>query len=47
MTKNKYFEIRFIDSLGFLPASVEKLTNNLKKECKTIEHLRAVFKNTA
>ena len=45
--KNKYFEIRFIDTLGFLNASIETLTNNLKKECKTIEELRAVFKNTS
>ena len=25
-TKNKYFEIRFIDTLGFLPTSIETLT---------------------
>ena len=46
-TKNKYFEIRFIDTLGFLNTSIETLTKNLKKECKTIDELRAVFKNTS
>ena len=46
-TKNKYFEIRFIDTLGFLPPSIETLTNNLKKECKTIEELRDAFRNTS
>ena len=46
-TKKKYFEIRFIDTLGFLNASIETLTNNLKKECKTTEELRDVFKNTS
>ena len=25
---------------------IEILTNNFKKECKTIEELKAVFKNT-
>jgi hypothetical protein len=47
ITKNKYMEIRFIDTLAFLPTSIATLTSNLKKECKTIEQLRNVFKNTS
>ena len=43
ITKDKYFETRFKDTLEFLNASIETLTNNLKKECKTIEELRDVF----
>ena len=39
------FEIRFIDTLGFLPASISTLAENLKKDCKTIKQLRGVFKN--
>ena len=33
--------------MAFLPTSIANLTSNLKKECKTIEQLRAVFKNTS
>ena len=42
-----YLEIRFIDTLGFLPSSISALTENLKKDCHTIEKLRNVFKNTS
>ena len=42
-----YFEIRFVDTLGFLPSSISALTENLKKDCHTIEQLRNVFKNTS
>ena len=38
-----YFEIRFTDTLGFLPISISALTDNLKKDCHTIEQLRNVF----
>ena len=41
------FEIRFINTLGFLPASFATLTENLKKECTSIKELRGVFKNVS
>ena len=33
--------------MGLLHASLETLTNNLKKECKTTKELRYLFKNTS
>ena len=38
-----YFEMRFIDTLGFLPASLETLTHNLQKDCKTIQEIQTIF----
>ena len=45
-TKNKYFEIRFLDTLTFLDASIATLPSNLKKDCKIMQQLRDIFKNT-
>ena len=42
-----HFEIRFLDSISFMASSIESLTDNLKDKCKTIDDLRAVFKNTS
>ena len=42
-----YFEIRFVDTLAFLPASISTLTDNLKKDCTTTKQLRKVFKNVS
>ena len=36
-------EIRFIDKLGFLPVCY--INRKFKKDCKTINELRGVFKN--
>jgi hypothetical protein len=41
------YEIRFLDSLAFMATSLEKLTTNLKSNCKTTEDLRQIFKNTS
>jgi hypothetical protein len=45
--KSIYFEIRFLDTLAFLPSSIEKLTENLKSGSSDIVQLRKVFKNTS
>ena len=42
-----YFEIRFIDTLAFLPASISTLNDNLKKDCTSTKQLRKVFKNVS
>jgi hypothetical protein len=39
------FEIRFIDTLAFMASSLDSLTENLKKDCKTTQELRCAFKN--
>ena len=41
------FEIRFLDSLAFLPSSIETLTSNLRSGSTDIKYLRKVFKNTS
>ena len=41
------FEIRFLDTIAFMATSIESLTDNLRKDCKTIEEKRNVFKNTS
>jgi hypothetical protein len=47
--KNKpiMFEIRFLDTLGFMNAPLEKLVANMRKGCKTIRELRKAFPNTS
>jgi hypothetical protein len=44
---NIMFEIRFLDTIGFMASSIESLSNNLKKECQSIDDLRKVFVNTS
>jgi hypothetical protein len=44
---NTYMEIRFIDSFGFMSTSLEKLVNNLKSGCKSIDEKRQIFKHTS
>jgi hypothetical protein len=41
------FEIRFLDTIGFMNSSIESLVNNLKKGCTTIKDLRSKFPNTS
>lgn len=41
------FEIRFLDTLGFMNSSIESLVNNLRSGCKTVEKLREAFPNTS
>ena len=41
------YEIRFLDSMSFMMSSIDKLTLNIKSECKTTEELRKAFKNTS
>jgi len=43
--KNVTFEIRFLDTFGFMASGIESLTDNLRKDCHTIEEKRKVFKN--
>ena len=42
--KNIMFEIRFIDTLGFMATSLDKLTENLKDGCKSTAEKRIKFK---
>ena len=44
-TKNLMFEIRFIDTLGFMATSLDNLTENLKSGCNGTKELRNNFKN--
>ena len=46
-TKPIYFEIRFIDTIAFMPSSLCTLIDNLKTSCKDIQELRKAFKNTS
>ena len=51
-TKNKkdinvMYEIRFIDTAGFMASSLSSLADNLKSGCKTVSELRSVFKNVS
>jgi len=39
------FELRFLDTLSFMASSIDKLSENLVVDCKTIEDKRNVFKN--
>ena len=42
------FEIRFIDTLAFLPSSLDNLSKNLKSECdNNVDKLRKTFKNVS
>jgi hypothetical protein len=41
------YEIRFLDTLSFMATSIDSLSENLKKDCKTIEQKREVFKNVS
>jgi hypothetical protein len=41
------FEIRFLDSLGFMNSSLDKLSQNLAKGNNTTDELRKVFKNVS
>ena len=46
-TVNVMFEIRFIDSVGFMATSLSKLVENLKDGGKTISQWREIFKNVS
>lgn len=39
------FELRFLDTLSFMATSIDKLSENLAVDCKTIEDKRKIFKN--
>ena len=39
------YEIRFIDTFAFMASSIDALSDNLKKGCKSTNELRKVFKN--
>ena len=41
------FEIRFLDTIGFMNTGIEQLVDNMKSECKTIKELRETFKYTS
>ena len=41
------FEIRFLDTIGFMNTGIEKLVENLSSECKTIKELRDTFEYTS
>jgi hypothetical protein len=43
--KSVNFEIRFLDTIGFMASGLESLTDNLRKDCHTIEEKRKTFKN--
>jgi hypothetical protein len=45
--KKIMFEIRFLDTIAFMATSLEKLAENLKAGCKTVDEMRKVFKNTS
>lgn len=47
VTKNITFEIRFIDTFAFMASSLDSLSENLKKGCKSIDDMRKVFVNTS
>lgn len=42
---NIYFTIKFIDSMAFLPDSLNSLVENLKTDCMNVSELRTRFKN--
>lgn len=47
-TVDIYYEIRFLDTLAFLPSSLDNLTQNLKNGCNdNMEDLRKTFKNVS
>ena len=46
-TKNITFEIRFLDTIAFMNSSIEKLVDNLKNGCNTIDELKKAFPNTS
>ena len=47
-TKPIMYEIRFLDSIAFMNASIESLAQNLKDGCNNdVNKLRKVFKNTS
>ena len=39
------FEIRFIDSFGFMNTSLDSLAKNINKDCKNISDRRKAFRN--
>lgn len=41
------FEIRFLDTLAFMNTSIDKLSENLAKQCITIADKRRIFKNVS
>ena len=45
VTKLIMFELRFLDTLSFMATSIDKLSENLVVDCKTIQDKRKVFKN--
>jgi len=45
--KNVMFEIRFLDTFAFMAESIETLSKNLKSNCKDVNDMRKVFKNTS
>jgi hypothetical protein len=45
--KSIMYEIRFLDILAFMATSLDKLTKNLKNNCKTTQDLREIFYNTS
>ena len=44
---NTLFEIRFLDTLGFMATSIEQLVKNISGECKNIEELRTALPATS
>ena len=45
--KPRFYEIRFLDTLGFMNSSLDKLSQNLARGNNTIKELREVFKNVS
>lgn len=41
------YEIRFLDSLSFMNESLDKLSENLRNSCNSVEQLRSTFKNVS
>ena len=39
------YEIRFIDTMGFMATSLDKLAANINKDCKSTADRRIAFKN--
>ena len=46
-SKNITFEIRFLDTIGFMNSGIASLVGNLSKGCDTDEKLRKAFPNTS
>jgi hypothetical protein len=40
-------EIRFLDTFAFMATSIDKLSENLVKDCKSVEDKRKIFKNVS